>query len=181
MIDPTLPPIDFSEIPNTQVPVRVKIVEWNREQYPDPEMNIDGLGRRLFELVANQSLMGDLPLEAWIFSGDAIQVVQFRSPPTPQLLASMCGMSGVVHIALLGEIFKMTRGQQQRLAHVYIEDQQGRWWFGAQGLDDTGGVIFSEPAVSSVYQGGKPVGLGGWFALSRRTGLQGKFTGWNEN
>lgn len=181
MIDPTQPPIDYSVHPTFQVPVRVSIHEWSMEQYPNPETNLNQLGLKLFELVANKSYMGPLPLEAWLFAGDVIQQVQFKTPPSQHLLASMCGMSGVQHIAVLGELTKVEKGRLSRLAHVFIEDQQGRWWFGAQGLDDNGTVIFSEPAISSIQDGGKPLGVGGWFAMSRRFGLKGHFSGWNEN
>jgi len=181
MIDPTQPPVDYANQPTIQVPVRVSIQEWSIEHYPDPETHLHDLGLKLFELVSNKSFMGPLPLEAWLFGGDAIQQVQFRTPPSQHLLASMCGMSGVQHIAVLGELKKMEQGRLSRLAHVFIEDQQGRWWFGAQGLDDNGAVLFPEPAVSSIIEGGKPLGIGGWFAMSRRLGLQGHFSGWNEN
>ena len=181
MIDPTQPPIDYASQRTIQVPVRVSIQEWSIDKFPSPDTHLHQLGLQLFELVVNKSHMGSLPLEAWLFGGDAIQQVQFKKPPSNHLLASMCGMSGVQHIAVLGELKKMDKGQLNRLAHVFIEDQQGRWWFGAQGLDNNGVVLFSEPAVSSVYEGGKPLGIGGWFALSRRLGLQGHFSGWDEN
>ena len=43
----------------------------------------------------------------------------------------MSGMPGVEQITVVG-LFKRERNATHPMAHVYLEDKQGRWWFGAQ-------------------------------------------------
>lgn len=147
------------------------VVPWNRNEYPLLEQDSDCVGERLFSLVAERSYMGVVPLEIWLFTQQTIHIVRLEKPPFQVLFSALSGMQGVEQMAVLGNITKRERGQQHSMVHVHVEDQQGRWWFGAQALNPEGMVVFDEPAASRVTEDGKPIGVGGWFAHSRRRHL----------
>ena len=130
------------------------VVEWDRIEYPLLEQDPSRVGEQLFSLVAERSYMGGIPLEIWLFTQQTIHIVRLENPPFPVLFSALSGMQGV-----------------EQMAHVHVEDQQGRWWFGAQALSPEGMVVFDEPATSQVTADGKPIGVGGWFAHSRRRHL----------
>ncbi len=152
--------------------VRSKVLEWDRSMHPLLELDLTGAGPHLFQQVAHHSYMGAIPFEIWVFGQGAIQIFQFDSPPHAFTMGALCGMPGVDQVAVMGPIVKRERGNSQSMAHVYLEDQEGRWWFGVQALNIDGSVVFDEPAVSKLRSDGKPLGVGGWFALSRRLGLR---------
>ena len=63
------------------------------------------------------------------------------------------------------------------MAHVYLEDREGRWWFGAQALDDNGMVVFDEPgAISKLQSDGKPLGVGWMVCTGTEIGLEGRLS-----
>lgn len=150
-----------------------KLVQWDMEEYPLLDSNLTKAGHLLFAQVAQQSYMGPLKLEVWLFGQGAIQIFQFDTPPSHVALGALSGMPGVEQMAVMGQIVKREKQSTHPMAHVYLEDIQGRWWFGAQALDDNGMVVFDEPAISKLRSDGKPLGVGGWFALGRRLGLRG--------
>ena len=150
------------------------IVPWDMEAYPLLDRDLTIAGHNLFAQVAQQSYLGPLQLEVWLFGQEAIQIFRFDQPPSHVALGAMSGMPGVEQIAVVGPIHKRERNATHPMAHVYLEDKQGRWWFGAQALDENGMVVFDEPAISKLRSDGKPLGVGGWFALGRRLGLSGK-------
>lgn len=152
--------------------VRSKVLQWNRVTHPVLEVDLTVAGSNLFQQVAHHSYMGSIPFEIWVFGQGAIQIFQFDTPPHVFALGALCGMPGVDQVAVMGPIIKRERGSSQSMAHVYLEDQEGRWWFGVQALKEDGSVVFDEPAVSKLRSDGKPLGVGGWFALSRRLGLR---------
>ena len=166
------------EILSEEVPPYLKytaaqstVVEWDRIEYPLLEQDPSRVGEQLFSLVAERSYMGGIPLEIWLFTQQTIHIVRLENPPFPVLFSALSGMQGVEQMAVLGNIIKRERGQHHSMAHVHVEDQQGRWWFGAQALSPEGMVVFDEPATLQVTADGKPIGVGGWFAHSRRRHL----------
>ena len=176
-VDPLSDPIEYAGDVTPLIPLRMHATEWNRVEYPLLSASPDQLGRRIFELVAQRTHLGTLPFEVWLFSNNSIQMIAPQQALNPIELAAMSGMSGVEQMAVLSELWKVEHGERKRLAHVYIEDQQGLWWFGSQALSEDGSVIVDEPAVEQALEDGKPVGMGGWFALSRRLQLRGKLQG----
>ena len=150
-----------------------KVLQWNMDLYPLLDRDLTTAGYRLFDQVAQQSYMGPLKLEVWLFGQGAIQIFQFERPISHIALGALSGMPGVEQMAVLGQILKRERQNTHPMAHVYLEDREGRWWFGAQALDDNGMVVFEEPAISKLRSDGQPLGVGGWFALGRRLGLRG--------
>ena len=152
------------------------ILLWDRDVYPLLDSDLTMAGHNLFAQVAQQSYLGPLKLEVWLFGQGAIQIFRLDQAPSHVALGAMSGMPGVEQIAVVGLIHKRERKATHPMAHVYLEDKQGRWWFGAQALDEGGMVVFDEPATSKLRSDGKPVGVGGWFALGRRLGLSGKLS-----
>ena len=150
-----------------------KVLQWNVDLYPLLDRDLTTAGYRLFDQVVQQSYMGPLKLEVWLFGQGAIQIFQFEQPISHVALGALSGMPGVEQMAVLGQIVKRERHKTHPMAHVYLEDREGRWWFGAQALDENGMVVFDEPAISKLQSDGKPLGVGGWFALGRRLGLRG--------
>lgn len=153
-----------------------KVLQWDMEMYPLLDRDLTTTGNRLFEQVAQQSYMGPLNLDVWLFGQGAIQMFRFDQPPSHVALGALSGMPGVEQMAVLGQILKRERKATHPMAHVYLEDKEGRWWFGAQVLDESGMVVFDEPAISKLRSDGKPIGVGGWFALGRRLGLTGRLS-----
>ncbi len=155
-----------------QIDLDVAVQVWDRSTHPLLENDARLAGDHLFEVVAERSYMGALPFEVWTFGRDSIQIFRLQGTVNPITLSVICGLPEIEQIAVLGQIHKRERGQIHPMAHVYVEDQQGRWWFGAQALDSQGIVVLDEPASSWVGEHGKPLGIGGWFAHSRRHRFQ---------
>lgn len=152
------------------------VLQWDISRYPLLENDLSMAGIALFEQIARQSYMGSLKLDVWLFGQGAVQIFRFDQPPSHAALGALTSMPGVEQMAVMGLIHKRERNSTHPMAHVYVEDKQGRWWFGAQALDENGMVVFDEPAVSKLQTDGKPLGLGGWFALARRLGLTGRLS-----
>ena len=152
---------------NERVKTRVRYLERDKKDFPDDE---DKIGSKLFELVANQSFLGDLPLELWLFTENSIQIVNFTSRVSFVQVSALCGLEGVQFAALLGGAQKK---DGQKIGYVFIEWVDCRWWFGSQALGEDGAVILNYPMIKKATDGDdKPLKFGGWFSTARRLGLK---------
>ena len=150
-----------------KVNVSIRNFAWEKDSFPESE---DALGEKLFSLVVQRSLVGQLPLELWLFTENAIQAIAFRTRVSHRQVSAFCGLDGVHCAALLGAL---APSKEQRIGQVFIEWDNCRWWFGRQPLMNDGSIAFQIPKVTKASSGdGKPVHLGGWFSTARRLGLK---------
>ena len=153
----------FSE----KIKTKVRYLERNKTDFPDNE---DSIGRKLFELVSNQSFLGGLPLELWLFTESSIQIINFGSRVSFVQVSALCGLEGVQFVAMLGGA---TKKDGQKIGFVFMEWRDCRWWFGSQALGQDGGVILNYPMIKKASErDDKPLGFGGWFSTARRLGLR---------
>ena len=151
--------------------IRIQSFPWNRAEFPSFDTDGEALGHVLFDLVAKKSYSSSLPLEIWMFVADSIQSAQFQHPWGFEDLVGLASMDGVSMMAVLGPF---TKKDQSKLAQVYIETSDCRWWLGAQALTPEGHVCMFEPVVTSALRGDdKPLGMGGWFSLARKLSIRG--------
>ena len=152
-------------------PAQVQHLSWDKERFPVEE---DKLGRAIFSLVAEKSFLGPLPLEAWIFSGDSLQIVRFAQGKIAyQHMAALAALPNVQYLALVGGLKKQN---QKSIAQVFLEAPNGQWWFGSQGLNQEGQVWLMDPSIERAIDWmPKPFGLGGWFSTARRLGIKVEF------
>lgn len=152
---------------NERIKTRVRYLERDRKDFPDDE---DKVGQKLFDLVANQSFLGPLPLELWLFTDTSIQIVNFTSKVSFVQVSALCGFDGVQFVALLGGAKKK---DGQKIGYVFMEWVDCRWWFGSQALGKDDSVILNYPMIKKATdKDDKPLGLGGWFSTARRLGLK---------
>lgn len=150
-----------------KIHTRVRYLERDKNDFPDDE---EKLGEKLFALVANQSFLGELPLELWLFTESSIQIVNFSSRVSYFQVSALCGLDGVQFVAMLGGAVKK---DGQKIGYVFMEWTDCRWWFGSQALKQDGAVILSYPMIQkATNRDDKPLGLGGWFSTARRLGLK---------
>ena len=86
-------------------------------------------GYRLFEQVAQQ-FIDHQPAYCLVKEPSKYSV---ERPISHIALGAPSGMPGVEQM-VLGQILKRERQNTHPMAHVYLEDREGRWWFGAQAL-----------------------------------------------
>ena len=150
-----------------RVKTKVRYFEWDKIKFPEDE---DQLGERLFQLVSNQSFLGPLPLELWLFTDSSIQTVSFHSRVSFFQVSALRGLEGVRAAALLGGAVKPNG---QKIGYVFLEWSNCRWWFGSQALGNDGGVVLNYPMVRKASNSDdKPLGFGAWFSTARRLELK---------
>ena len=150
----------------------------NLEDYPRDE---EALGTKLFGLVVSALARGRPAPAVFSFSEDAIDRFPLRnlSGHTPKarrrLLGALAGQDGVECIAMLGAFRFRGRGPLDGawVVSVFIEWPDNRWWTAWQPLGPMGGLIGDKPQIRMATDGSpRPGGMGGWFALARRTGVR---------
>ena len=139
------------------------------------------LGDSLFKMVGD-SLKKGFPTPA-LFVLRAGQVDRFSLKPILAMplrqrnryLAGLAGQDAVECVALLGTLRLRGRGPLagQRVAVVFIEWPDNRWWNAWQVIGENGALLGDGPNVQCAVEGSpRPSGVGGWFALARRSGVQ---------
>lgn len=155
-----------------KVKTKIRYFERDKTKFPEDE---DELGEQLFQLVSNQSFLGGLPLELWLFTDSSIQTVSFGSRVSFFQVSALCGLEGVQAAALLGGAVKPNG---QKIGYVFLEWSNCRWWFGSQALGGDGGVVLNYPMVQKATNSDdKPLGFGAWFSTARRLGLKAQISG----
>lgn len=89
-------------------------------------------------------------------------------------IASFSTIEGTETVALVGILDRRRRGKStERVAAVFLEWPDGRWWMSVQAMDAQGLLVGEAPQIFSALNGdGKPRGLGGWFARARFESLK---------
>ena len=149
----------------------------NLEEYPRED---DILGAKLFEMVAGALSRGRPAPALFLFSESSVDRFPLRSlsqrphRSRQRLLGALAGQDGVECMAMLGAFRFRGKGPLNGawVVSVFIEWPDNRWWTAWQPLGPRGSLIGDKPQVRTALDGSpRPGGMGGWFALARRTGV----------
>jgi hypothetical protein len=144
----------------------------------------DVFGGQLLARVLRVLARGALPPAVLLLRADSVQVVYVQpllaaARDPHRVLASLAGQPGVEAIAILGRFTQRQKvGPARRLAGVFVEWANGRWWASWRPITEEGRLIPSdeEEVLRAVDDVPRPAGLGGWFARARFEGLSAEFT-----
>jgi hypothetical protein len=142
--------------------------------------NDDEFGERLLGKVLALLAKGGLPPAALLLRGDNVQIVYLEpllraTKDSHRVIASLAGQPGVEAVAILGRFTQRQKdGPSRRLAGVFIEWSDGRWWASWRPISEEGRLIpTDEDEVLRAVDGtARPGGLGGWFSRARFQGLR---------
>ena len=99
--------------------------------------------------------------------------------PIGVVIASLAGMADVEAVAFLGGVTRRVagEGEAERLAGVFVEWPDGRWWGCFQPVTaEARWVATDSREVLRARDGlARPRGLGGWFSRARFEGLRAQF------
>lgn len=148
------------------------------ERFPRED---SALGEAVFGLV-KQSLSRGTPRPA-LFVFFENQVDRFDLAPLmrqprvsrDRMIAAMAGQTGVECVALLGvlRLRRSASGEHGRAAVTFIEWPDNRWWTSWMPIDSSGVPSQPELEARTAVEGfPRPGGVGGWFSLARRSGIQ---------
>jgi len=141
----------------------------------------DALGMKLFGLVSGALSKGRPAPAVFLFSESVIDKFAYRSfadhPPQVRrrILGALAGQDHIECLAMIGSLRFRGKGPLNGswVASVFIEWPDNRWWTAWQPIGPRGGLVGDEPQIRTAIDGSpRPGGLGGWFALARRTGLR---------
>ena len=91
------------------------------------------------------------------------------------MLAAFAGQEGLDCVALVGVLQVRMEGMQQpgQALSTFIEWPDNRWWAAWQFIDPKRSLLGEGPVVRRAEDGWpRPGGVGGWFAMARRTGAR---------
>lgn len=162
--------------PNFSVRVRIGVAP----RLPAFPREDEALGRALIEKLSLQLGRGPVPPVALLLREDAVQIVHIapllrRGGDTHRLVAALAGQPGVEAMAVAGMMNRGRRGgPTSRLAGVFIEWADGRWWGSWRPVDAQGRPIPTDmDDVQRAVDGlPRPAGLGAWFSRARFEGLR---------
>jgi hypothetical protein len=156
--------------------IRLKVAQAPRDPERFPLEDDEELGISLFGMLA-AGLERGLPGPALLCLRDG-EVQQFSLAPVlrlapahrERLVAAMAGQPGALCGAYVGPI--TVQPAQRRLALVYLEWPDNRWWLAQQPLDEGHRLVGEAPELLRAVDGApKPQGIGGWYARCRRENL----------
>lgn len=143
------------------------------------------MGRALAERLATRMLRGPVRPAAVILRADSVHILDLvpllqSGRDVRRLVAGLAGGAGVEALALVGPMTRRFKGQPvERLAGVFVEWSDGRWWASFRPVDEHGRPIATDTDdVSRAVDGAaRPHGLGGWFSLARFHDLRAELSG----
>jgi len=148
------------------------------EKFPREDL---ALGQALFGMVRD-SLKKGLPRPVMlVFRDDQVdrfELAEAMKQPKvkrDRLFGAMASMKGVECMALLGVLRLRVAGPAPapHSAVAYVEWPDNRWWTAWVPLGRDGKPVKADPEVRTAEEGSpRPAGVGGWFSMARRAGLQ---------
>lgn len=163
--------------PAFRVRVRVAVAP----PIPDFPEEDDALGRNLMERLCTHLQRGAPAPAAILLRRDSVQVVNIlpilrHGGDSHRLLAALCGHPDIEAMAIVGIMTRGRRGHPTaaRLAGVFIEWADGRWWGSWRPVDDRLRLVPTDTdEVQRAVDGlSRPAGLGNWFRRARFEGLR---------
>jgi len=139
------------------------------------------LGSALFAQVSAALQRGRPAPSVFLIMEDTVERFSMRPlagrsrPSRQRILAGLAGIEGVECVVMLGAFKFSGKGPLNGawVASVFIEWPDNRWWTAWQPLGPQGALVGDAPQVRCAEDGSpRPGGMGGWFALSRRTGVK---------
>lgn len=148
----------------------------------------EALGRALTDRLAARMLRGPIRPAAVILRADTVHILDLvpllqSGRDARRLIAGLAGGAGVEALALVGPMTRRFKGQVvERLAGVFVEWSDGRWWASFRPVDEHGRPIATDTDdVQRALDGApRPGGLGGWFSLARFHDLHAELSGRDE-
>jgi hypothetical protein len=140
----------------------------------------DTLGEGLVARVRHGLSTGQAPASGVVVRAAQIDLVPLAPVadarvPFGQVLAGLVGRGELDAIGVVGRLWWRRRRDERpvAVAVVFLEWTDCRWWCWQQLLDAEGRpVADGERCWRAVDGDPKPVGLGGWWSLARRTGAR---------
>lgn len=148
-----------------------------------PTGDDDALGLAMWKEVSLRAQQG-LVRPSVVAMGEetayVLDLVPLVGPPPVmhRRVAALAGMAGVEALAVVGTMRRRRRDRPEGdpVAVVFVEWNDGRWWFAVRPQAHQGGFApLTEAEVLRAVDGtSRPGGLGGWFSRARFEGLQAK-------
>jgi len=158
--------------------LRVHVGTRDLDRFPEED---EALGEGLFAMLAGVLERGLPRPSMMVFRPDQIDrfdvVPVLKSPPPhrQRMMAAIGGQAASSCTAMVG-VFKVRFGSMktpQRAIICYLEWPDNRWWTCWQLVDEQRALVGEAPIVRRAVDGWpRPGGVGGWYAMARRTGLK---------
>jgi hypothetical protein len=162
----------------TPFQLRVQVGARDLDRFPEAD---EALGESLFAMLVSVLDRGLPRPSMMVFRPDQIDrfdvvpVLKSEAPHRERMMAAIGGQAESSCAALVG-VFRVRFGpmrQPQRAIICYLEWPDNRWWTCWQLVDEQRALIGEEPIVRRAVDGWpRPGGVGGWYAMVRRTGLR---------
>ena len=149
------------------------IFERDPQRFP---LEDEQLGRALFQDLHRKSFLGNLEPHLWIMRKTFVECLGLMptskySPQRKRLL--IAGIAGGDNIDAIALSCSFLNSEKKRAGMCFVEWADNRWWHGWQSFSEEGSLLSGFPIVKrALDKHPKPMFLGGWFSIARRTGLR---------